>query len=62
MDRRGIHRGKCLLEECDCSQYELPTDSETHVCSYCGVPPTKHLTVQSAESEKDDKEPEGEIQ
>jgi hypothetical protein len=43
-------------------QYELPTDSETHLCSYCGDPPTKHLIAQTAESEKDDKEPEGEIQ
>ena len=61
MDRRGILRGKCLLEDCDCSQYELPPDSETHLCSYCGDPPAKHLIVQTAESEKDDKEPEGEI-
>lgn len=61
MDRRGILRGKCLLEDCDCSKYELPADSETHLCSYCGDPPAKHLIVQTAESEKDDKEPEGEI-
>ena len=62
MDRQGIIRGKCLLEDCGCSQYELPADSETHCCSYCGDYPTKHLIVQTAESEKfDDKEPEGEI-
>ena len=61
MDRRGIHRGKCLLEDCDCSQYDLPADSTTHLCSYCGDPPTKHLIVHTAESEKDDKEHEGEI-
>ena len=55
MDRRGILRGKCLLEDCDCSQYELPVDSEIHLYSYCGDPPAKHLIVQTAESEKDDK-------
>jgi hypothetical protein len=46
MDRRGILRGKCLLEACGCSQYELPADSETHCCSYCGDYPAKHLIVQ----------------
>jgi hypothetical protein len=61
MDKRGNLRGKCLRDDCDCSHYELPADSGTHSCLYCGDLPTKHLIVQTAESEKDDKEPEGEI-
>jgi hypothetical protein len=61
MDKRGNLRGKCLRDDCDCSHYELPADSGTHSCLYCGDLPTKHLIVQTAESEKDDKGPEGEI-
>ena len=61
MDKRGILRGKCSLKDCDCSQYEFSADNGTQSCSYCGDTPAKHLIVQTAESEKDDKELEGEI-
>lgn len=59
MDRRGVHRGKCLVDNCECSQYELPPDPDSHLCSYCGDPPAKHSThVSNTITESNDEQPE----
>lgn len=40
-DPRGVKRGNCLSEDCDCSSYEYEENSGPK-CHYCLCPPTKH--------------------
>lgn len=47
LDARGIKRGKCLQDDCDCSEYEKP--EKEHACSYCShlAPQHENLTKSS---------------
>lgn len=40
LDDRGVERGKCRVEDCDCTEFISSTDSIS--CGYCGDPPAKH--------------------
>ncbi|CAG2257869.1 unnamed protein product [Mytilus edulis] len=43
LDDRGIDRGKCRVEECDCTEFPA---SDAMSCGYCGDPPAKHQNLQ----------------
>ena len=40
LDDRGIERGKCHVEDCDCT--EFTTSNSGISCAYCGDLPAKH--------------------
>ena len=50
MDARGIRRGQCLIDGCDCDQYIPPADENIFKCEYCGDPPAKHKKVPDSVS------------
>ena len=43
LDDRGIDRGNCRVEECDCTEFVA---SDAMSCGYCGDPPAKHQNLQ----------------
>ena len=43
-DKRGRERRQCT--ECDCEEYEPPTD-DGHDCDFCGCKPTKHACAST---------------
>lgn len=44
-DQRNIDRGRCKVDDCDCQEFELETNSFS--CGYCGDPPAKHILVET---------------
>ncbi|GBN48326.1 hypothetical protein AVEN_29740-1 [Araneus ventricosus] len=52
-DSRGVKRGNCLAENCDCSLYEYEEKNGAK-CSYCCCPPTKHQKIDAPEENLED--------
>ena len=40
VDLRGIFRGRCRADECDCLDFQIVAD--TFSCGNCGDPPSRH--------------------
>ncbi|CAG0901006.1 unnamed protein product [Darwinula stevensoni] len=45
IDSRGIERGKCSRDDCDCEQYERSEKHEFE-CAYCEHSPAKHAKLR----------------
>jgi hypothetical protein len=43
-DPRGVKRGICQSDNCDCSSYEFDEKNGAK-CNYCFCPPTKHRVL-----------------
>lgn len=49
IDNRGYNRKQCLAKDCDCEEYEVPTNTEySYNCVYCLCPPAKHKREDSS--------------
>ena len=46
-DSRGIERGKCRVDDCDCTEF---VTSDEMSCGYCGDPPAKHENLSATSS------------
>ncbi len=57
INRRGKKRTHCMVQECDCTDYELPGCGNE--CDYCGYKPTKHAVEHDwSFDERDDEQPQ----
>ena len=45
LDKRGISRGKCKCQSCDCGEYEVAPGSTGHHCNYCEHPAPAHEMI-----------------
>ena len=43
VDREDVIRGPCLVDNCDCEEFEL--DEKSQFCGYCNDAPTKHKRI-----------------
>ena len=51
-DSRAHKRKECLVNDCDCEEYERPVDSDNiNNCSFCSCPPTKHRRVDPSSND-----------
>ena len=47
-DNRGVERGACRVEDCDCGQFASNQINENdYSCQYCGCPPSKHESLMN---------------
>ncbi|KAJ8682592.1 hypothetical protein QAD02_018384 [Eretmocerus hayati] len=46
VDARGVKRGQCIAEGCDCPQFERSENKSISTCYYCLCPPTKHRRIE----------------
>ena len=47
-DNRGVERGPCRVEDCDCGQFASnQINKNDYSCQYCGCPPSKHESLMN---------------
>lgn len=51
-DCRGVKRGRCKVEDCDCDCFERQQSDPK--CAYCNDVPTKHENLQPKPEQKKD--------
>lgn len=44
-DKQGITRGKCIVVDCECTEYVKSQDSGGVRCDYCDHVPVKHVKM-----------------
>ncbi|KAJ8681222.1 hypothetical protein QAD02_017009 [Eretmocerus hayati] len=46
IDSRGVKRGQCFADGCDCTLFERSQQKSIQTCNYCACPPTKHRRIE----------------
>ena len=44
-DKRGVERGNCTYQGCNCDEYQLPWGAGRQTCGTCGHPPAGHVAL-----------------